>query len=429
MALTESSCCFAVQRYRRSATWLRPATGRGRGLGRCLLTLLACLATAEATRGEVPAWLREIARRPNFTKPEKGKVDDWVQQQVDTLTTSNNANAAALFRLDFEQFTKPQDSKSVSDVFRGLLAEKCSARFGAKLSKVDGDPALEMAIVLAELGTAKAVEGLVACLKHPNGGIRYWGAKGLRQNRRYWDKTPATARPAIEAINEAAASETNEIIVRHIQASFDYDPDTDRAPQALVAELIKVVNQTMPARIEAYRTGRIRLIAADREWPRILVGLWLSNHAPDAQKPVVLGHVGRLLVAATELYLDGERRYRGNDNKLPPLDPGAEIIQYRPKSAKGNFGTSGMPPPTTLTDVVAACEAALRSVTSGAMPKVHELLLVDRPQKLQESKIRLELLKWVGSNEVPGVLNESPLNVQVPPPFKIERANAPRPAQ
>ena len=66
--------------------------------------------------------------------------------------------------------------------------------------------------------SATAVDGLVACLKHSNGGIRYWGAKGLRHSRRHWDKHPGAAQQAVEAIVDATGRETNEIIVRKIFA-------------------------------------------------------------------------------------------------------------------------------------------------------------------------------------------------------------------
>jgi hypothetical protein len=384
-------------------------------------------ATSDAARAAVPQALLDIALRSSFPSREKQTVDQWVQQRIEQLTAANTREAATSFQADFQIFSRPGQDSEVSYEFRELLAEKCSDRFPGALQGMDGIPAQAMAMVLADLRAAKTVGGLRACLEHGNAGVRYWGAKGLHLNQDIWNRSASTAGPAVAALTAASGRESNEIIVSKIFAALSFEPGA--RSEVVVPELIKAVDAFMPARIEAYRTGQVRQVAADREWPGILVNLARDAKTPTAQKSIVLGYVSKLLVAATELYIDGERRYRGNGDNLPLLDPSEVRILYRPKHESDGIGAGGLAPNATLPDVVAACEAACRRAAleakiDGEYPKIYELLMVDRSQPLEVDKIRLELVEWVGTNAAPGLLNKPPLNVKVPSPFKVERVSA-----
>jgi hypothetical protein len=356
-------------------------------------------ATSDAARAAVPQALLDIALRSSFPSREKQTVDQWVQQRIEQLTAANTREAATSFQADFQIFSRPGQDSEVSYEFRELLAEKCSDRFPGALQGMDGIPAQAMAMVLADLRAAKTVGGLRACLEHGNAGVRYWGAKGLHLNQDIWNRSASTAGPAVAALTAASGRESNEIIVSKIFAALSFEP------------------------------GQVRQVAADREWPGILVNLARDAKTPTAQKSIVLGYVSKLLVAATELYIDGERRYRGNGDNLPLLDPSEVRILYRPKHESDGIGAGGLAPNATLPDVVAACEAACRRAAleakiDGEYPKIYELLMVDRSQPLEVDKIRLELVEWVGTNAAPGLLNKPPLNVKVPSPFKVERVSA-----
>jgi hypothetical protein len=304
-------------------------------------------------------------------------IDAWIAEELAALSAApDDPQAARDFRARFHaQMTNPANTPE----FTTRLVERTAAAFKGPLAAcgdLSASAAWAMAWVLTDSDSVAALDALSAGLRcRDRVDVRYVCAKGFAKLRPKISVDRVLTERTIGELTRAGEAEANGVVAGAIYEALYYN-DPDHRQQGFDAML-----DVLAARLKKRRTpvpicdgGELKLLE------------FLRESLPRAQS-----FRERLVPElAVMLRLDVERFAQ---------DDVPEDEQMR------------------LAESIDACEALLVSVVSppaGSEPGVREAMRKSGEE--QKLEMKLELNRWIGTEQTPGILNGAPWKVPVGAP-------------
>ena len=312
--------------------------------------------------------LDELRRLVAFTTAHDTALDDWIRGQVDQFKAAvENDPAAATAFLDtfVGQFENPANTAQ----FEIRFAERVGAALAGELSRsepLSPQAAWPMARILFEIDKPEMRAALDAGLKHPVPAVRYLCARSYARLQRELSTDARLVRGVIERLRDAGVVEQSSVVLGAILKALAFD-DAEFLPD--VAQACSAIFAT---RVQKRQAGEA--VLADRAE----IEAWEYFYAKrarlaEADKALLVRQLAGFLV------LDTDRYPAAKSEEKRVIEERIEVCETLLEALAGNGG-----------DV------------RGAMKKGGDTVDLD---------MKLELLKWVGSEAGPGSLNSGPWNV------------------
>lgn len=341
-----------------------------------LLIVLVTAATfgQEAGLTDAAKALDELRGRPPAGEKDDRVLDAWIQEELARLDEdpTDLERAKAFQRRCIAQIANAGNAPE----FVARLADRVGALFAPRLADCDklAPPAARaMAVVLRQFDRAGVIDALEVGLKcESRQDVRYLCAQGFARLRTNIAVNPVLMERALRILRTAGQAETSGMVVSQIYDALSFQSG-DRLSDAMEAML-----DVLEARIEKRRAASV----CDGGELTFL-GFVTANRPPNRAL------TDRLVpLLAVQLRLDVSRLEEEN------------VDEYEK---------------ARLLASIDAGEALLTDLASpSAPPNVRSALRKGDDVRMLEAKI--ELNKWIGTPNAPGVLNAQPWNVPVGAP-------------
>ena len=341
--------------------------------------LLGCASAWAQTTSPGPAGtaLDAIRGRAPTGEADDKVLDEWIAAEVRSLLEAPDPVRADAFRTAFK--TQIADAKNAPE-FTGRFAERTAQAFAKELAdcaKLAAPAARAMAWVLTDFKRAGTVDGLEAglkCADKPD--VRFLCAGAFSALRDTIGPNAVLLERTLRILREAGQAETNGVVVAAIYDALQFT-GSDRLAGGAEA-MLDVLEARLQKR-KAFPGGPV----CDGGELRVLA-FFQKNALPQALKERL---VGRLAVM---LRLDVERLAQAG------AKPGEAVLSESEQAA--------------LAESLDLCEALLAQlVAPGNAPNVRGAL--KKAPDVRTPEMKLELNKWIGTEETPGILNETPWKV------------------
>jgi len=351
---------------RRAPAGLR-APARSAVLRACLLGgLFAAAAAAQETPGGP---LDEVRKLVAFTDAHDEVIDAWIQERVEELKGKLDEDpvaAAGAFRRAFAELRALPDN---TPAFTTHLAERAAVAIAAEFSRpepLSAYAAWAMARVIHEAADLVTREALAAGLQHPVPVVRYHCARAYADLERQLTANASLARTVVARLREVGQTENSGVVLGAIYDALSLEDN------ALLPDATGAMAAVFDARVRRRASGEAPAI------DRAEIQAWEYLYARRARLPqpekiaLVRGLAGFLT-----------------------LDVNA-------------YTTVEGPQQRVLRERIEVCEELLEALAGkggdvrGRMKEGGDTADVN---------MKIELLKWVGSEAEPGVLNQAPWSV------------------
>ncbi|MCP4251129.1 MAG: hypothetical protein GY778_29175 [bacterium] len=364
-------------------------------MGRNLVTLASFALAAIALPGSAAAQdppptdpLDTIRGRSTFTAADDQAVDDWLTARIDELETAADAWQVARDDLDadldeatdllntarsglLDAFRSQLQHADNTPAFVGRFAERSAQVMAARLG--DGSPPATVAWclprVLVDMNRIETRSALIAGLGHATAAVRGMSAIGLARLRPQIAPDAAMARATIGALQSAAVTEANSVALAAMYEAAGY---SDRPQESLSA-----YDAIFGARIDKRKNRQ--LIIADRA------------------------------ELAAFSYLKSIRRNVPEPAKAPLVRSLAAFLTLD----VGRYPDAPAPEKTNVHERIEGAESLLETLVGAGSGGGNVRRALRGGGPAADIDMKLELLKWVGSEAEPGVLNAAPWRVPV----------------
>ena len=320
--------------------------------------------------------LDAVRERVALTAADDQAIDAWLTAQLSRLVAANAGQqpdeldkAGSKFLRAFQAQLLHSDN---TPQFVSRFTERIGAAIGATFRQANPLPARVVwypARVLLDMKRIETREALEAGLEHPVPSVRYLCAKSLSRLQADISPDPALARATIRALEAAGRAETSHVALAAIYQALAYGDHTDDAVRALTA--------VFATRVSNRNAGK--LLVADRAELIAWEFLWRNrNRIPEAAKAPLVRQLAAFLV------LDVNR-----------------------------YAQAPAPEKRTLQERIKVCEDLLDALVGAAAQGGVVSKAMAAGGAAPDVEMRLELLKWVGSEAEAGSLNASPWSVPV----------------
>jgi hypothetical protein len=348
-----------------AGSWLRPIWSAF-----TLAGVLCFAAVAVAQEEDAPADpLGEVRTLVAFTSDHDATIDAWINARIDELKAGVDQTPAEATEKFLEAFQAQIDHEGNTSEFQVRFAARAGEIMAAEFSREEPLPkelAWPMARVLHEINRIETRPALTVGLRHPVAAVRYLCARSFARLHRAIAADTVRTRDTIRILQEAGVAETDGVVLAGIYSALAFDE------AEYVSDCAKAMAAVMTARAEKRQAGQI--VLADRAE---VIGFEYLNEKrsrlSEADKAALVPPLAAFLVLDTNRYAEARP-----DEK--------EVLAVRIELCE------------SLLEAIAGSGGAVRA----AMKKGGETVDLD---------MKLELLKWVGSDAEAGVLNEAPWNV------------------
>ncbi len=310
--------------------------------------------------------LEELRKRTPSGENDDRIIIEWLDAEIKKLSSG----PAGTFRAALRKVDQDADT---TRAFKETLAQRLGEFAKSRLTGSEDlsvAAAGELMWSLMDVNDPKVHPGLAAGLTHSIPAVRYAAAKGLSQLRGSLASAanPAVYQETIAQLIKAGQNETDGVVLERIYGALstkDVDP-----------VMLNAIAEVLSARVAKYRAGAALNDEAEISLVTYLSGLTLNRTqaVPIVQQLAVL------------VRLDVESRVSGSlsaDHQ--------DVIERR----------------------LCLCEEFLNAVVAGG-GKICDALRAG--QAGLHANMQLELINWVGSEDVAGSLNASPWSVPVGAP-------------
>lgn len=357
---------------------MRSLTAAGR-TGPWVLAAIVAVSLARSSLAQQEPNLDRIRKTPFTTNADRQSVTDWAQRLIDELfSVDKPVIAGALFyRRMTEDFSAADATPGFKDGLAEILAEAFASRYQPRASGPEATNPVPVVFVLAVLRVYQrpsAFEGFQRALADPAAGVRLMAAVGLGAIREKIDDQQWTA--MLANVQKAGVAETDPVVLGRMYGLL-------RAQAASrVAAAVPVMLAILDARMTRFETKGGWPVPADGQ-----AAVWLGDKTRainDARtRTNAVRQIGRLLA-------DGVHAFTKQN---PP-----ETYQTR------------------LEEAIESTEKGLRMSVAAILtnnpllPDVTKAMLQGGPSRADN--MQLELNNWMGTDQVPGVLNKPPFNFE-----------------
>jgi hypothetical protein len=316
-------------------------------------------------------------RAPGGPADEK-ILNDWIAQELGRLEseTCSPEDFRARFR---DQRTNENNDKAGK--FVAALAAKVGDMFGAKLRECDKvAPAVARALAwtlrdFQDTATRRGLEAGLACAKLAD--VRYLCAQGFLELQDEIKADPLLREQVLEILRGAGRVETSGLVMQQLYRAMNYD-EGDGQFAATTAAIVDV----MKARLDRRKAHTSGLICDGGELP--VLALFQDRRPPNERLTQQL--VAQLAVL---LRLDASRLAEADVDEFERI---------------------------RLVQSIDACETLLTLLVSPSSPAPDIRGAVRKGDDVRAVEIQLELIKWIGVEGTPGVVNAAPWNVPIGAP-------------
>lgn len=292
-------------------------------------------------------------------------IQRWIQQQLPDLLNAEDARQA---HQAAKTFTDAYTGGTA--VFQAAFLDQCAQTFLTPLSQPDTEPqaVLMMSMFLGRQATAPMIPTLRRMLTSPYAVARFWAATGLTKLRRDVSASPQVA-DVLADLQKAAGSETNAVAAKQMYNAMNL---RDVATSAALLE-------------QAYR-ATVSVLTARIKW-----------HAAQERAPVEAEVAGMQALA-------GLMGQVGDDTRRQGIQPVAQILYH----ALRRFTQEDAESPARRVDALlieqaeATLRQAVRAIGAATTPDV-----LTRLKAGELDQARTELVKWIGSLQQEGLLNQA----------------------
>lgn len=158
--------------------------------------------------------------RGDIGASDQRRIADWVEGQLSTFSDMKAFRACFKF-----QYENPSNSSE----FRREFAAQTSALAAVQFARPDQDPAVAHALarVLLDMAGPETTDGLLAGLQAKSSAARYLSARGLVEQRSAIGTDKAKTDRTVEALRNAALSETSPAVLGRIYEALAFPNHVD----------------------------------------------------------------------------------------------------------------------------------------------------------------------------------------------------------
>jgi len=302
----------------------------------------------------------------NLSADQIQTIQRWVQQQLPDLLDAEDAREA---RQAAKVFTDAYTGGTA--VFQAAFLEQCAQAFLPPLTQPDTEPqaVLMMSMFLARQATAPMIPTFRRMLGSPYAVARFWAATGLADLRRDVSAGPQVT-GVLADLQKAAGSETNAVAAKQMYKAMNLRDVA--ASAALLEQAYRATLSVLNARIKWHAAQERAPVEAEVAGMQVLAGL--MGQVDDDARRQAIQPVAQILYHAL-------RRFAQEDAESPARRIDALLIEQAEATLRQAVRATGTA--TTMPDVLARLKAG------------------------ELDQARAELIKWIGSPQQEGLLNQT----------------------
>ncbi len=327
--------------------------------------LAAALAAALPASVQARDLLEEILKKDTLGPRDLATIDQEVDQRAKDLeNAAGNPDRREQAR---ENLLQSARNRRATQPFLDAYADNCQKHLRSFLSGANLEPALDAVLVLAELKNVNVAPALEAALRSQHAAVRYTAARAASELHKPFAAQPAAARPLIQALGGAGASEKDELVLARMYEALDFVADVPDFP--LAPDCAQALNV-----IFARRLGELQAGGHD-EWKDLPAYVAAANCYPRAgaaEQARLVQHLVALLANHVERYFEPEAPPQ-YVRKIGQIAGEAEKALYKmlrasnvsPPSEKVSAALSNRPTAARMKRATSALEE-IKSLTRGA---------------------------------------------------------------